>query len=305
MTQHCLSLLDLDRERAAAVVDRALEMKRNDERSDLLAGKTAALLFEKASTRTRLSFEVAVRHLGGDALFMTPRETQLGRNEPIQDTARVLSRYVDLVVARVFSQRTLEDLARFGTVPVINALSDRFHPCQLLADVMTLRERFETMDDLVVAWLGDGNNMANSWCNAAALFGFELRLACPEGFDPEEAVLRTSRELGARIHLTRDPAEAAAGAHCVTTDVWVSMGQEEEASRTREVFEPYQVNAALMATADPAAVFLHCLPAHRGEEVTEEVLEGPDSAVWDEAENRLHAQKALIEHLFVGHGGAV
>lgn len=298
MTRHFLSQLDLDRDTAATLLDRAIQMKREGFRSRQLEGRIFALIFEKASTRTRVSFETAIRHLGGDALFMTPRETQLGRNEPLKDTARVLSRYVDGLVVRTFGQEILEELAEWGDIPVVNALSDKLHPCQLMADLMTLKERFGDLNGLPVAWIGDGNNMANSWLESAALLPIELRLACPEGYEPDPLIVDAARDRGANFLLTRDPMKAVDGAKAVNTDVWVSMGQEDDAARIRSIFEPYQVDDALMAAADPDAIFLHCLPAHRGEEVTESVIESPASAVWDQAENRLHAQKALLEYIF-------
>ncbi|PKL93230.1 MAG: ornithine carbamoyltransferase, partial [Gemmatimonadetes bacterium HGW-Gemmatimonadetes-1] len=246
---------------------------------------------------TRVSFEVGMVQLGGHALFLSPRDTQIGRGETLQDTARVLSRYVDAVMIRTFSQETLETFARYSTVPVINGLTDLLHPCQILADLLTVAERRGGLDDLTVAWVGDGNNMAHSWINAAQALGFTLRLACPAGYQPDEAILGPAQAAGARAYLVTEPLQAADGAHVVTTDVWASMGQEEEQAIRKEAFAGYTVDRTVMAAADPAAVFLHCLPAHRGEEVTEEVLEGPQSAVWDEAENRLHVQKAVLVSL--------
>jgi ornithine carbamoyltransferase len=234
--------------------------------------------------------------LGGHALFLSSRDIQLGRGEPIRDTARVLSRYVDGIMIRTFAHADVEELARYASVPVINGLTDLLHPCQVLADVMTVIESLGAIDGKTVAWIGDGNNMANSWLNAAGLLGFELRLACPAGYEPDAAILARNQAL-TPIRLGRDPREAAAGAHVVTTDVWASMGQEEEAEQRRRAFAGYMVDEALMAAAAPGAVFLHCLPAHRGEEVTEGVIEGPWSRVWDEAENRLHVQKALLAAL--------
>lgn len=298
MTRHFLTLLDFDRDTASALLDRAIQMKRERFRSKLLEGRILALIFEKASTRTRVSFETAIRHLGGETLFMTPRETQLGRNEPLKDTARVMSRYVDGLVVRTFGQEVLEELVAWGSIPVVNALSDKLHPCQLMADLMTVKERFGTLENIPVAWIGDGNNMANSWLEAATILPIELRMACPEGFEPDPLVVDAARDGGANFMLTRDPMQAAAGAKAINTDVWVSMGQEGDDSRMQSVFEPFQVNDAMMAAAASDAIFLHCLPAHRGEEVTESVLESPASAVWDEAENRLHAQKALLEYIF-------
>jgi ornithine carbamoyltransferase len=283
--QDCLDLLDL-----------AGRMKAGSYRDLPLKGKTLAMIFAKSSTRTRVSFEVGTQQLGGNALFLSSRDIQLGRGEPIKDMARVLSRYVNGIMIRTFAQADVEDLAQFATVPVINGLTDLLHPCQLLADLLTIKESFGTLDGRVVAWIGDGNNMANSWIEAAGLLGFELRLACPEGYEPDHTIF----EKGARrtkLMITEDPEEAIAGADVVNTDVWASMGQEEEAEHRQKAFAGYCVNTNLMAGAAPNAIVLHCLPAHRGEEISDEVLEGPQSRVWDEAENRLHAQKALLARL--------
>jgi ornithine carbamoyltransferase len=259
---------------------------------------TIGLVFEKASTRTRVSFEVAAHQLGGGAMMLSPRDTQLGRGEPIRDTARVLARYLDCLVVRTFEHEKLEEMARYADVPVVNALTDSSHPCQLLADLLTITERFGadalSKGGLQVAWIGDGNNMANSWLEACVLLGFELRIACPAGYDPDPALLARA---GAKARVVRSPAEAAQGAHVLNTDVWASMGQEQEAEERRRRFEGYIVDEALVAKARPNAIVLHCLPAHRGEEIADAVLEGPRSAVFDEAENRLHAQKALLELL--------
>ncbi|RMG90292.1 MAG: ornithine carbamoyltransferase, partial [Candidatus Dadabacteria bacterium] len=238
--------------------------------------------------------------LGGHALFLSPRDTQIGRGEPIKDTARVLSRYVDAIMVRTYGQHVLEELAHWASVPVINGLTDLLHPCQVMADLLTVLERRGSLEGLRVAWIGDGNNMAHSWINAARVLGFGLRLACPEGYDPNGEILAAAREAGADVELGRDPGWAAQGAHVVTTDVWASMGQEAEQEARRRAFAGYTVDAGVMAAAAPDALFLHCLPAHRGEEVTEDVLEGPQSAVWDEAENRLHAQKAILVTLVRG-----
>ena len=263
-----------------------------------LTGRSVALIFEKNSTRTRVSFEVGVHQLGGLPIFLSQSETQMGRGEPLRDTARVLSGYVDGMMIRTYEQETVEELARFSRVPVINGLTDLYHPCQLLADLLTLQQEFgaQRLGDLRVAWFGDGNNMANSWLNAAAMLGFELRLAVPEGFDPDPETLERARGETSVI-LTRDPREAARGAHVFNTDVWASMGQEEEAEGRLAHFRPFQVDEELLALGREDAIFLHCLPAHRGEEVTEGVLEGDRSRVFQEAENRLHAQKALMVHL--------
>ncbi len=295
---HFLSLLDVTRSQAAQLVESALQMKQERWRSRTMTGCVAALIFEKSSTRTRVSFEAAVRHLGGSVLFMTPADAQLGRGEPLKDTARVLSRYVDCLIVRTFGQEKLVELAAYATIPVINALSDMYHPCQLLADVLTMREREESLDGLPVAWVGDGNNMANSWINAAAQFSFSLRVATPAGYEPDQQILDRAWTQGADVTLTHDPVEAVAGAKYVNTDVWASMGQEEEQAARKKIFALYQVNSELLSRADPAAKVMHCLPAHRGEEITNDVIEGPASIVWDQAENRLHAQKALLHMLF-------
>jgi ornithine carbamoyltransferase len=267
-----------------------------------LAGKTLAMIFMKASTRTRVSFEVGTFQLGGHALFLSPRDVQLGRGEPIADTARVLSRYVDGIMIRTFAHQDIEELAKYADVPVINGLTDLVHPCQVLADLLTVRQHVKTkLENLVVAWIGDGNNMANSWINAAYRFGFELRVACPEGYEPaDHLVARAKGNPKATVVITRDPAEAAKDAHVVNTDVWASMGQEDEQKQRERAFRGFTVNAALMKKADKSAIFLHCLPAHRGEEVAAEVIDGAQSRVWDEAENRLHMQKAIMAVLMGG-----
>ncbi len=295
MSKHLLRLLDLTKEEAATLLQRAKLMKSGEVASKAMEHKTVAMLFEKASTRTRVSFEVAVQQLGGRTVFMTPAESQLGRNEPLRDTARVLSRYVDAMVVRTFGQEKLDELASYASIPVVNALSDSYHPCQVLSDVLTIFERMQDLARIQVAWIGDGNNMANSWISAAALFPFSLRLACPQGYEPDGAVLEEALARGARVTLLRDPHEAVQGAHFVNTDVWASMGQEQEQKAREKVFAGYLVDDALMAEAAPGAFFMHCLPAHRGEEVSEEVFESAASIVWDQAENRLHMQKAILE----------
>lgn len=291
-----LSLTDLSRGECLELLALAAEMKAGRYRATPLAGKHLALYFAKSSTRTRVSFEVGVRQLGGDALFLSERDIQLGRGEPVRDTARVLSRLVQGIMVRTHAHAELEEFARYSSVPVINGLTDLLHPCQLLADLATVRENFGTVEGLQVAWIGDGNNMANSWLEAAALIGFELRLACPEGYDPDPEILERARRATAVV-LTRDPREAVAGARVVNTDVWTSMGQEDEAGLRSRLFRDYRVDGELMRHAAEDAIVLHCLPAHRGEEITEEVLEGSRSRVWDQAEYRLHAQKALLVRL--------
>jgi ornithine carbamoyltransferase len=295
-TRHFLAIPDFSRPELHALFDLAARMKRGEYRDRPLAGKTLGMIFAKSSTRTRVSFEVGAYQLGGHALFLSSRDIQLGRGEPIRDTARVLSRYLDGIMIRTFDHADAEELARYASIPVINGLTDLLHPCQVLADLLTVKESLGGWEGKTVAWIGDGNNMANSWINAACSLGFELRLACPEGYRPDPDILRRNGA-AARITLTADPCEAARGAHVVTTDVWASMGQEEEQAVRARAFQGYVVDAALMRAADPSAIFLHCLPAHRGEEVSEDVLEGPQSRVWDEAENRLHVQKALMATL--------
>ncbi len=264
-----------------------------------LAGKSLAMIFMKSSTRTRVSFEVGTWQLGGHALFLSPRDVQLGRGEPIKDTARVLSRYVDGIMIRTFAHAEVVELAEFATVPIINGLTDLLHPCQILADLLTVRQHLGGYEGKKIAWIGDGNNMANSWINAAYRLGFELTLACPEGYDPDGAILERAKKK-AKVRVVRDPKEAVDGAHVVNTDVWASMGQEEEQKIREKAFTGFQVDDALMKRADKKAIFLHCLPAHRGEEVSASVIEGSQSRVWDEAENRLHIQKAIMAVLLGG-----
>jgi ornithine carbamoyltransferase len=299
-----LSIPDFSRPELHRLFDLAARMKRGEYAERPLAGRTLAMIFAKSSTRTRVSFEVGAYQLGGHALFLSSRDIQLGRGEPIRDTARVLSRYVDGIMIRTFDQAEVEELARFGSVPVINGLTDLQHPCQILADLLTVREALGGWDGKAVAWIGDGNNMAHSWLDAAGVLGFELRLACPAGYQPDPAILDRNRSR-TRVLLTDDPAEAAAGAHVVNTDVWASMGQEAEQAERERAFRGYIVDAALMRRAAPGAIFLHCLPAHRGEEVSDDVIEGAQSRVWDEAENRLHVQKALMAVLMGGEQRAV
>ncbi len=294
-----LAIPDLERPELDALLALAERMRRGEYRGRPLAGKTLAMIFMKSSTRTRVSFEAGAFQLGGHALFLSPRDVQLGRGEPIADTARVLSRYVDGIMIRTFAHAEVEELARHATVPVINGLTDLLHPCQVLADVQTMVQHLGGYAGRKVAWVGDGNNMANSWLNAAYRFGFDLALACPEGYDPDPATLARARG-HANVALVRDPREAAEGAHVVTTDVWASMGQEEEQAVRARAFADFRVDDALMARAAGDAIFLHCLPAHRGEEVEASVIDGPRSRVWDEAGNRLHVQKALMAALMGG-----
>lgn len=294
MPRHFLTLRDLAPSELRELLVRARRLKSGEEGGPILAGRTLAMIFRKSSTRTRVSFEVGMVQLGGHAVFLSDATSQMGRGESIHDTARVLSGYVDGIMIRTFEQAEVEELARHASVPVINGLTDQVHPCQLLADLQTMTEEFgDDLSDCPVAWIGDGNNMAHSWINAAAMLGFEMRLACPEGYDPDPALVEAARS-STSVVLTRDPAEAVAGARVVTTDVWASMGQEEEARVRAAAFEGYRVDDELMSLAADDAIFLHCLPAHRGEEVTAEVIDGPRSRVFEEAENRLHAQKALM-----------
>ena len=291
-----LAITDFTRDEIHRLFDLAKKMKTGGYRDTPLSGKTLAMIFAKSSTRTRVSFEVGAYQLGGQALFLSSRDIQIGRGEPIPDTARVLSRYVDGIMIRTFDHGEVEELARFATIPVINGLTDLTHPCQVLADLFTIREHLGGWDGKRIAWVGDGNNMANAWLEAAAVLGFELSLACPEGFEPNRAKFEAACKK-TKVTVTEVPEEAVEGAHAVNTDVWASMGQEGEAEARRNAFKGYTVDADLMKLAAPKVIFLHCLPAHRGEEVTADVIDGPQSRVWDEAENRLHVQKALLATL--------
>jgi ornithine carbamoyltransferase len=286
------------------VLDRATELKAlrgTPAHPRPLEGKSVAVVFEKASTRTRLSFDVGIHELGAHPVTVISKDTQLGRGEPIEDTARMLSRYVHGVVYRTYGQDRLEALARHATIPVVNGLSDKLHPVQLLADLMTIQQSFgPSLDGMRVAWIGDGNNMANSWIVSASVAGLDLVLACPPGYQPDEQVLREAKDRGAAVRVVDRPEEALDGAQVVTTDVWASMGQESEAAERKAVFSGFLVDDTAMSRAETDAIFLHCLPAHRGEEVTASVIDGPHSRVWDEAENRLHTQKALLEWLIAG-----
>jgi ornithine carbamoyltransferase len=295
--RHFLSLLDLSAAELRALLARASALKAerlNGARYEPLKNKVLGMIFEKSSTRTRVSFEAAMVQFGGHAIFLSPRDTQLGRGEPIEDTARVLSRMVDAVMIRTYEHDKLETFAAYSRVPVINALTDREHPCQLLADLQTYFEHRGDIRGKRVAWLGDGNNMCHSYIHAAQILEFELRIACPEGYQPDPAIVSAA---GKQVSLVDDPAAAAQDADLVVTDVWASMGQEQEQMARGAAFAAYQVNAAIMARAKPDALFMHCLPAHRDEEVTAEVIDNPNSVVWEEAENRLHSQKALLELL--------
>ena len=300
MNKDFLSLTDWSREDLDKIFELTQQLKQQQKQGEpqpLLAGKTLGMLFEKSSTRTRVSFEVGMFQLGGHALFLSSGTTQMGRGEPIQDTGRVMSRYVDGIMIRTFSQELVEDLARHSSIPVINGLTDMYHPCQLMADLFTVIEHKGSYENQVFCWIGDGNNMANSWINAAAVFGFELRIATPDGYTPNEAVKQRAKEMGAKVLYTNDPFEAAAGATVLNTDVWASRGQEEEQEQRKQAFAGFQINREIVAAADAACIVLHCLPAHRDEEITDEVIEGPHSVIFDEAENRLHVQKAIMATL--------
>ena len=287
-----LAIPDFTRPELIKLFDLAEQMRKGEYKAKPLAGKSLAMIFMKSSTRTRVSFEVGTWQLGGHALFLSSRDVQLGRGEPIADTARVLSRYVDGIMIRTFAHSEVEELARYASVPVINGLTDLLHPCQILADLLTVKQHLGTFEGKKIAWIGDGNNMANSWINASYRLGFELVLACPKGYDPDAETLK--REGGKHVTVVRDPAEAAKGADVVNTDVWASMGQEEEQAKREVAFKGFEVDRKMMSLANRDAIFLHCLPAHRGEEVAADVIDGPQSRVWDEAENRLHVQKALM-----------
>ena len=292
-----LTLLDLTPEQLEGLIRRAIELKamnRAGEHFEPFRHRVLAMVFEKSSTRTRMSFEVGMAQLGGHAIFLSPRDTQLGRGEAIEDTARVLSRMSDVIMIRTFEHEKIERFAEYSNVPVINALTDLYHPCQLLADMQTWYEHRGDMRGKTAAWIGDGNNMCHSYINAARQFGFTLNIACPEGYAPDASILGAA---GAHAVIKDSAVAAAEGADLVVTDVWASMGQEEEQARRVQAFADYQVNADIMRAAAADALFMHCLPAHRGEEVSAEVIDGAQSVVWDEAENRLHAQKALLEIL--------
>jgi ornithine carbamoyltransferase len=291
-----LKISDLSASEVSDLYETAAAMKSGEYTDRPLAGKTLALIFAKSSTRTRVSFEVGTYQLGGHGLFLSSQDMQLGRGETISDTANVLSRYVHGIMIRTFAHSDVEELAEYASIPVINGLTDLLHPCQLLADMFTVWEEFGDWENKVVAWVGDGNNMANSWLNAAALLGFELRLACPEGYEPNHDIFENAKA-AATVSILEDPDEAVRDAHVVTTDVWASMGQEADVEARKLAFKGYQVDTELMALAADDAIFLHCLPAHRGEEVAAEVIDGPQSRVFDQAENRMHVQKALVAKL--------
>ena len=297
MPKDFLALTDWSRDDLDKIFTLTRDLKDKQKRGEehhLLKGKTLAMIFEKSSTRTRISFEVGMFQLGGHALFLSSGNTQMGRGEPVQDSARVMARYCDGVMIRTFSQQLVEDFARYADVPVVNALTDLYHPCQVMADLFTVIEHKGSYRDQVYCWIGDGNNMAHSWINAAAVLGFELRVATPKGYEPDAAVVARAKKMGAKILYTQDPAEAARGAMVLNTDVWASMGQEAEQQEREKDFKGFQLNRDIVALADPGCIVLHCLPAHRDEEITDEVIEGPHSVVFDQAENRLHVQKAIL-----------
>ncbi len=297
-TRHFLSLMDLSSKELITLTNRAIELKQIQKAGEIyepLKNRVLAMIFEKSSTRTRVSFETGMSQFGGSSIFLSPKDTQLGRGEPIADSARVLSQMVDMVMIRTFEHEKVETFAEYATVPVINALTDLSHPCQLLADMQCYHENRGSIKGKTVTWVGDGNNMCYSYINAARQWDFNLKIACPEGYDPNPELMQLA---GERAEIIRDPMQACSNSDLVVTDVWASMGQEEEQKIREKSFAKYQVDKAMMEQADQDAVFMHCLPAHRGEEVSAEVIDGPQSVVWDEAGNRLHAQKALLEFLF-------
>ena len=302
MANHLLSLWDFSREQLKDYIDLALQLKKESKagtRHQHLSGKIVGMVFEKPSTRTRVSFEAAMYGLGGQVIYLSGRDTQLARNEPLKDMARVMDRYVDGLVIRTFGQDVVDVLAKYSTIPVINALTDQHHPCQILSDIMTVIEKKGPIEDLEITWIGDGNNMANSWVQAAGRIGFNLTLACPEGYEPDSEILKAAQDEGkGTIKLVRDPAEAVANADVINVDVWASMGQEDEQDTRIETFRPYQVNSALLAEAKLDTIVMHCLPAHREEEITNNVLEGDQCVAFDQAENKLHIHKAILaKHL--------
>jgi ornithine carbamoyltransferase len=299
-----LTLLNLTKEDFDLLFERAVELKerfKNGIVDRTLVGKTLGLIFDKPSTRTRISFEAAMAQLGGTPIFISAKDTQIARNEPVRDTARVLSRYLDGLAIRTFSQEILDEFAEFTTIPVINALTDLFHPCQVLSDIMTVIEYKGGYEGIKIAWVGDGNNVAHSWINAAAVLGLNLVLACPDGYSPDRGIMERALDHSiGKIVLTTDPVEAVSNADVVYTDVWASMGQEGELNDRKRVFEPFQVNKKLLKNADKNTIVMHCLPAHRGEEIHEDVLEGSNSVVWDQSENKMHMHKAILDVLLRG-----
>jgi len=297
--RHFLTLMDCSPEELESMIQRAIELKGRHKAGEIyepLKNKVLGMVFEKSSTRTRVSFETGMAHFGGSAIFLSPRDTQLGRGEPIEDSARVLSSMLDAIMIRTFEHEKIEQFAQYSSVPVINALTDLTHPCQLLADVQTYVEHRGSIKGKTISWIGDGNNMCHSYINAARQFDFNLKIACPVGYDPEPSILQAA---GDRVDVYRQPEQAAENSDLIVTDVWTSMGQEEEQAKREAAFNGYIVTEQMMSLANKDALFMHCLPAHRGEEVSAKVIDGKQSVVWDEAENRLHAQKALLEFLLV------
>jgi ornithine carbamoyltransferase len=297
MKKDFISILDVTSDELGQILSDAIRLKQRRTRGTIhrvLQGKSLAMIFEKSSTRTHISFEVGMNELGGTALFLSTRDLQLGRGEEIRDTARVASRYVSAVMIRAYQHSTIEEFAQYATIPVINGLSDREHPCQILADIMTIREHFKDMKGLRIAWVGDGNNVCNSLVLSSALTGMEISVASPEGYAPSKKIIRHAKEIGGTVRLTRSPDDAVRDADVIVTDTWISMGEENERKARLEAFRGYTVDEHLLKLASPDARVLHCLPAHRGEEISNGVIDGNQSLVWDEAENRLHAQKALL-----------
>lgn len=293
--KHFLDLAEFDKDILSKILISGVQSKLGEaDLSSILTGKTVLMMFEKPSTRTRVSLETAVKQMGGQTVVLNPADSQLGRGESVADTARVLSRYVDAIALRTHDHDKILELAKFSSVPVVNLLSNWSHPTQLIADLITLYERFGDLSSLKVAWSGDGNNVLHSWMHAAAKFGFELQIACPEERMPDAAAVSWVREKGANVSITNDPTAAVAGADAVVTDVWISMGDEQQGGALQEMLQPYRVDENLMSKAKPTAIFMHCLPAKRGQEVTDAVLDGQQSAAWDEAENRLHANKGIL-----------
>ncbi|MBU4316138.1 MAG: ornithine carbamoyltransferase [Proteobacteria bacterium] len=302
MKKDLLTLLDLSKQDFDLILHRALDLKKalktNGESAPLLKGKILGLIFDKPSTRTRVSFEAAMIQLGGTSVFISAKDTQIARNEPVRDTARVLTRYLDGLVIRTFSQEFLNEFARYTDIPIINALTDLYHPTQVLCDIMTVMEYKGRYDKLKIAWVGDGNNVANSWINASAVLGLNLSFACPEGYEPDPEIIKNAKKnKKSRILVTNNPLEAVADADVIYTDVWASMGREDEHAHRKLIFKAFQVNQDLVKKAAPDAIVMHCLPAHRGEEISEEVLEGPQSVVWDQSENKLHMNRAILDVL--------
>ncbi len=304
MKKDILTLLDLTKADFDRLLERAAELKKRVKNGIVdrsLSGKSLGLIFEKPSTRTRVSFEAAMVQLGGTPVFISTKDTQISRNEPVRDTARVLSRYLDGLAIRTYSQDVLKEFSEFATIPVINALTDLFHPCQVLSDIMTMVEYKGGYENLKIAWVGDGNNVAHSWINASAVLGLKLVLACPDGYLPDRRIMERAMERNiGEIVLSTDPLEAVKNADVVYTDVWASMGQERELDDRRRIFEPFQVNKTLLKNAAENVIVMHCLPAHRGEEISDDVLEGPNSVVWDQSENKLHMHKAILDVLLGG-----